>query len=152
MYIIGYCMLHCFKIYHPNCYCRTVVFDGAWLCFILYYQWCKSPGATCNSQCTVYCSFIFSWIFTELSLCIYYTNVCICVTITKNSSRYVYGTELIKQVMWFKKHILHLNKLSPRGRRDDIPPMAVRLAADLRPSADGSAVLTWLSCRQPACL
>jgi len=32
------------------------------------------------------------------------------------------------------------------------PPMAVRLAADLRPSADGSAVHTWLSCRQPACL
>jgi len=31
------------------------------------------------------------------------------------------------------------------------PPMAVRLAADLRPSADGSAVRTWLSCRQPAC-
>jgi len=31
-------------------------------------------------------------------------------------------------------------------------PMAVRLAADLRPSADGSAVRTWLSCRQPACL
>ena len=38
--------------------------------------------------------------------------------------------------------------------RDDMlpPPMAVRLAADLRPSADGSAVRTWLSCRQPACL
>ena len=34
------------------------------------------------------------------------------------------------------------NELSPRGRRDDMPPpqMAVRLAADLRPSADGSAV------------
>jgi len=32
------------------------------------------------------------------------------------------------------------------------PPMAVRLAADLRPSADRSAVRTWLSCRQPACL
>jgi len=32
------------------------------------------------------------------------------------------------------------------------PPMAVRLAADLRPSADGSAGHTWLSCRQPACL
>jgi len=30
--------------------------------------------------------------------------------------------------------------------------MAVRLAADLRPSADRSAVRTWLSCRQPACL
>ena len=37
------------------------------------------------------------------------------------------------------------NKLSPRGRRDDMsPPMAVRLAADLRPSADGSAVRTSL--------
>ena len=33
------------------------------------------------------------------------------------------------------------NKLSPRGRRDDMsPPMAARLASDLRPSADGSAV------------
>ena len=37
------------------------------------------------------------------------------------------------------------NKLSPRGRRDDMPPpMAVRLAADLRPSADVSAVRTYL--------
>jgi len=27
------------------------------------------------------------------------------------------------------------------------PPMAVRLEADLRPSADGSAVRTWLSYR-----
>jgi len=44
-------------------------------------------------------------------------------------------------------------KLSPRGRRDDLPPpTAVRLEADLRPSADGSAVRTWLSCRQPTCL
>jgi len=32
------------------------------------------------------------------------------------------------------------------------PPMAVRLAADLRPSVDGSAVCTWLSCRQPECI
>ena len=32
------------------------------------------------------------------------------------------------------------------------PPMAVRLAADLPPSADRSAVRTYLSCRQPACL
>jgi len=31
------------------------------------------------------------------------------------------------------------------------PPMAVRLAADLRPSTDGSADRTWLSWRQPAC-
>ena len=46
------------------------------------------------------------------------------------------------------------NKVSPRGRGETIcpPPMAVRLAEDLRPSADGSAVRTWLSCRQPACL
>ena len=43
--------------------------------------------------------------------------------------------------------------------QDKLPPpprgggetTAVRLAADLRPSADGSAVRTWLSCRQPAC-
>jgi len=50
-----------------------------------------------------------------------------------------------------RKYTIH--KLSPRDceticRR----PMAVRLAADLRPSADGSAVRTWLICRQPACL
>ena len=32
------------------------------------------------------------------------------------------------------------------------PPLTVRLAADLRPSADVSAVRTWLSCRQPAYL
>ena len=33
----------------------------------------------------------------------------------------------------------------PRGRRNDMPPqIAVRLAADLRPSADGSAVHTSL--------
>jgi len=45
------------------------------------------------------------------------------------------------------------DKLSPGGRQDDMPPpVAVRLAADLRPSADGSAVRTWLSYRQPACL
>ena len=40
-------------------------------------------------------------------------------------------------------------------RRDVMPrtpPMAVRLAAGLRPSADRSAVRTCLSCRQPACL
>ena len=40
-------------------------------------------------------------------------------------------------------HYSAKNKFSPRGRRDDMPPpMAVRLAADLRPSADGSAVRT----------
>jgi len=40
----------------------------------------------------------------------------------------------------FRKQVI-----APRGRRDDMPPrlpMAVRLAADLRPSADGSAVRT----------
>jgi len=38
-----------------------------------------------------------------------------------------------------------VNKVSPRGRRDDMPrPMAIRLAADLRPSANGSAVRTSL--------
>ena len=37
------------------------------------------------------------------------------------------------------------NKLSPRERRDDMPlPMAVRLAADLRPSANGSTIRTSL--------
>ena len=40
------------------------------------------------------------------------------------------------------------------ARRYDPPPTdgSSRLAADLRPSADGSAVRTWLSCRQLACL
>jgi len=41
-----------------------------------------------------------------------------------------------------------LNKVSPRGLRDDMPPPAdgsstvAKIAADLRPSADGSAVRT----------
>jgi len=38
------------------------------------------------------------------------------------------------------------------GDGETICPPPVRLAADLRPSADGYAVRTWLSCRQPACL
>jgi len=48
----------------------------------------------------------------------------------------------------------YLNKLLPQGgKRDDVPPpIAVRLAADLRPSADGSAVSTRIRCRQPTCL
>ena len=50
-------------------------------------------------------------------------------------------------------HSPNNNKLSPRELRYDMPPpMAFRLSADLRPSADGSAVRTWRSCRQPACL
>jgi len=45
----------------------------------------------------------------------------------------------------FIMYITADNEVSPRGRRDDMPPpMAVRLAADLRPSADGSAVRTSL--------
>ena len=44
----------------------------------------------------------------------------------------------------------------PRGRRDDMSPPpdgSSTIAADLRPSADGSAVRKSLaSCRQPACL
>ena len=44
----------------------------------------------------------------------------------------------------------NMNKLSPRGRRNDMSrPTAVRLAADLRPSADGSAVRTLLVAGQP---
>jgi len=40
-------------------------------------------------------------------------------------------------------------KVSPRGRRDDMPPAdggstVAKIAADLRPSADGSAVRTSL--------
>ena len=40
-----------------------------------------------------------------------------------------------------------LNKVSPRGLRDDMPPAdgsstVAKIAADLRPSADGSAVRT----------
>jgi len=42
-----------------------------------------------------------------------------------------------------------LDKVSPRGRRDDRPPAdgsstTAKIAADLRPSADGSAVHTFL--------
>jgi len=73
---------------------------------------------------------------TVLTFCILYFSLCF---------RYYNFT------MWHSSSVL--NKLSPRGQRDDMPPaMAVRLAADLRPCADGSAVRTWLSCRQPACL
>ena len=48
-------------------------------------------------------------------------------------------------VMRNKNNKTKYNTASPRGRRDDMfppPPMAVRLAADLRPSADRSAVRT----------
>ena len=41
-----------------------------------------------------------------------------------------------------------LNKLSPRGRRWQFDSRRIYV----RPSADGSAVRTWLCCRQPACL
>jgi len=46
------------------------------------------------------------------------------------------------------------DKISYRpGGGNDMPhAVAVRLPADLRPSADESAVHTWLSCRQLACL
>ena len=57
------------------------------------------------------------------------------------------------------------SKVLPRRWRDDMPPadsssMVAKIVADLRPSADGSAVRTslvtsggyWLHCRQPACL
>jgi len=40
-------------------------------------------------------------------------------------------------------HVSYKDKLSPRRRRDDMPPAggsSNRLVADLRPSADGSAV------------
>ena len=42
-----------------------------------------------------------------------------------------------------------VNKVSPRERRDDMPPAdgsstVAKIAADLRPSADGSAVRTSL--------
>jgi len=48
---------------------------------------------------------------------------------------------------------IHVTSYRPGGGETICPrPMAVRLAADLRPSADGSAVRTWLSCTQPACL
>jgi len=51
------------------------------------------------------------------------------------------------------KDVAQPTRYRPGVRRDDMPsPMAVRLAADLRPSADGSAVRTRLSCRQPASL
>jgi len=43
-----------------------------------------------------------------------------------------------------RKQFKIITSYRPGGRRDDMPPppMAVRLAADLRPSADGSAVRT----------
>ena len=63
------------------------------------------------------------------------------------------GAMLQQQFTYFKTTITKIKQLSPRGRRDDMPPpMAVRFSADLRPSVDESAVRTWLSCRQPACL
>jgi len=63
------------------------------------------------------------------------------------------GAMLQQQFTYFQTTIAKIKQLSPRGRRDDMPPpMAVRFSADLRPSADESAVRTWLSCRQPACL
>jgi len=43
----------------------------------------------------------------------------------------------------------HKNEEAPRGRRDDMPPTdgsstVAKIAADLRPSADGSALCTSL--------
>ena len=51
-------------------------------------------------------------------------------------------------------HTARCNKLLSQGWREDIcpPAMSVWLAVDLYQSADGSAVRTWLSCRQPVCL
>jgi len=56
-----------------------------------------------------------------------------------------------------RMHVYHENikqVIAPAGGRDDMPhaDSIVRLAADLRPSADWSAVRTWQSYRQPACL
>jgi len=51
---------------------------------------------------------------------------------------------------FFTSAFLHpLNKVSPRGRRDDMPhadgsTKAAKIASDLRPSAEGSAVHTSL--------
>jgi len=56
-----------------------------------------------------------------------------------------------KNVHLFKKANAELNKnkVSPRGRRDDMPAAdgtstVAKIAADLRPSADGYAVCTSL--------
>jgi len=48
--------------------------------------------------------------------------------------------------MKYLNEVTVITSYRPRGWRDDMPPppMAVRLAADLRPSADGSAVRTSL--------
>ena len=48
-------------------------------------------------------------------------------------------------------HVSYKDKLSPRRRRDDMPPAGGswnRLVADLRPSADGSAVRSSLAAGQ----
>ena len=60
----------------------------------------------------------------------------------------------VRPFSWTTDSLSSLSPTHNNAPRDDMlpPPMAVRLAADLRPSADGSAVRTWLSYRQPACL
>ena len=63
-----------------------------------------------------------------------------------HSLRYFYDS-LIDAVCYATSCIV-ITSYRPGGGKT----MAVRLAADLRPSADRSAVRTWLSCRQPACL
>jgi len=61
---------------------------------------------------------------------------------------------LFKQVKLeiFLNALVKQTSYRPGGGETICPPqMAVRLAVDLRRSGDGSAVRTWLSCRQPAC-
>ena len=67
-----------------------------------------------------------------------------------NSVRAVRKTELPPPTFTLNPALLaNSNKLSPRGRRDDMPPAdgsstVAKIAADLRPSADGSVVRTSL--------
>ena len=64
------------------------------------------------------------------------------------------GTVYSKPTPGYKLHVFGKKQDIAPGDGETIclPPMAVRLATDLRPPADGSAIRTWLSCRQPACL
>ena len=65
---------------------------------------------------------------------------CLCVATEFSVNKDLYKRQLIQVIA------------PGAARRYAPPPMAVRLAADLRPSADGSTDRTWLSCRQPAYL
>ena len=65
------------------------------------------------------------------------------ISLKRYASSYIYTDHFI----------IYKQVIAPVATRRYAPArMQVRLAADLRPSADGSAVRTRLNCRQPACL